>query len=95
MATICWALFGIQEIGLIIEEPFGKMLELDSICKSIQHDVKETMPWASLTASEAQAEKEVQRTGAAEAARDAEVVDTAIEAGAVPVAPGWVIAGRP
>ena len=49
MATICWALFGIQEIGLIIEEPFGKMLELDSICKSIQHDVRETLPFVPLT----------------------------------------------
>ena len=37
--------FGIQEIGLIIEEPFGKMLELDSICKSIQSDIRETLPW--------------------------------------------------
>jgi len=51
MAIICWALFGIQEIGLIIEEPFGKMLELDSICKSIQSDIRETLPWvgSSLT----------------------------------------------
>ena len=62
------------------------MLELDSICQSIQNDVKETMPWAGFTASEAQAEKEVQRSGAAEAARDAEAVDAAVEAGAVPVA---------
>ena len=42
-------LLATEEIGHIIEEPFGKMLELDSICKSIQHDVRETLPFVPLT----------------------------------------------
>ena len=45
MATICWALFGIFEIGNLIEEPFTAMqqkplLPLTEICRTIRRDVR-------------------------------------------------------
>ena len=43
MAVVVWALFGIQEIGLIIEEPFREVIKLDSICSTIQRDVYQTL----------------------------------------------------
>eukprot|EP00747_Dinoflagellata_sp_TGD_P083235 gnl/TRDRNA2_/TRDRNA2_162026_c0_seq1.p1 gnl/TRDRNA2_/TRDRNA2_162026_c0~~gnl/TRDRNA2_/TRDRNA2_162026_c0_seq1.p1 ORF type:complete len:553 (-),score=54.62 gnl/TRDRNA2_/TRDRNA2_162026_c0_seq1:88-1746(-) len=38
-----WVLFGIQEIGFMIEEPFSRTLDLDVIIKMIYIDVDETM----------------------------------------------------
>ena len=43
MAFVTWALFGIQEIGLLIEDPFHSILKLDKICSSIQKDVQQTI----------------------------------------------------
>ncbi|KAL3926104.1 MAG: hypothetical protein SGPRY_003460 [Prymnesium sp.] len=48
MATICWALFGIFEIGNLIEEPFTAvlgsdrrpLLPLTEICRTIRRDVR-------------------------------------------------------
>eukprot|EP00615_Pteridomonas_danica_P015512 CAMPEP_0114407956 /NCGR_PEP_ID=MMETSP0102-20121206/22331_1 /TAXON_ID=38822 ORGANISM="Pteridomonas danica, Strain PT" /NCGR_SAMPLE_ID=MMETSP0102 /ASSEMBLY_ACC=CAM_ASM_000212 /LENGTH=90 /DNA_ID=CAMNT_0001574683 /DNA_START=425 /DNA_END=694 /DNA_ORIENTATION=+ len=42
MAVVSWALFGIQEIGLMIEEPFRKELRLDIVTQTIYADVQET-----------------------------------------------------
>lgn len=49
MAILCWALFGIQEIGLMIEEPFRETLQLDHMCASIQRDIVETLECAAPT----------------------------------------------
>jgi len=43
MGFITWALFGIQEIGLMIEDPFLSAIKLDSIVASIQRDVHQTL----------------------------------------------------
>jgi hypothetical protein len=48
-AVVTWGLFGIQEIGLMIEEPFRRALRLDIVTRTIYADVQETtyMPeWA-------------------------------------------------
>ena len=49
MAIMSWALFGIQEIGLMIEEPFRETLQLDHMCTSIQRDIAETLECAAPT----------------------------------------------
>lgn len=41
VAFSAWALFGIQEIGLRVEEPFRHVLPLDVICQTICSDVIE------------------------------------------------------
>jgi len=43
MAMIVWGLFGIQEIGLMIEEPFRSCLPLHAFVDNIYHDVDEAM----------------------------------------------------
>eukprot|EP00471_Norrisiella_sphaerica_P012570 CAMPEP_0184495254 /NCGR_PEP_ID=MMETSP0113_2-20130426/30792_1 /TAXON_ID=91329 /ORGANISM="Norrisiella sphaerica, Strain BC52" /LENGTH=496 /DNA_ID=CAMNT_0026881365 /DNA_START=464 /DNA_END=1954 /DNA_ORIENTATION=+ len=43
MALVTWALFGIQEIGLMIEEPFRRSLSLNVFCNTIYTDVMETV----------------------------------------------------
>ena len=43
MAFVSWALLGIQEIGLLIEDPFHSILKLDKICTAIQKDVQQTL----------------------------------------------------
>lgn len=43
VALVTWGLFGIQEIGLIIEDPFQQALELSVIAKTIDSDVKESL----------------------------------------------------
>mmetsp|Transcript_43107 Transcript_43107/g.58870 ORF Transcript_43107/g.58870 Transcript_43107/m.58870 type:complete len:140 (-) Transcript_43107:383-802(-) len=43
VATITWALFGIEEIGLRIEEPFTYPLKLEVLTGTIFGDVHETM----------------------------------------------------
>eukprot|EP00638_Chattonella_subsalsa_P001342 CAMPEP_0117750994 /NCGR_PEP_ID=MMETSP0947-20121206/10705_1 /TAXON_ID=44440 /ORGANISM="Chattonella subsalsa, Strain CCMP2191" /LENGTH=116 /DNA_ID=CAMNT_0005569279 /DNA_START=1299 /DNA_END=1650 /DNA_ORIENTATION=+ len=43
MGLIAWALFGIQEIGLLIEDPFKRALKLDVIIDTIYADVIQTM----------------------------------------------------
>lgn len=48
-AVVTWGLYGIQEIGLMIEEPFRRALRLDIVTRTIYADVQETtyMPeWA-------------------------------------------------
>jgi predicted membrane chloride channel (bestrophin family) len=42
MALVSWGLFGIQEIGLMIEEPFRRSLDLDVIIRAIIDDIKDT-----------------------------------------------------
>jgi len=42
LAFVAWGLFGIQEIGLMIEEPFRRSLRLDIITRTIYADVQET-----------------------------------------------------
>ena len=64
MGFICWALFGIQEIGLLIEDPFQTILKLNTICMSIQKDVQQTLD-SSLSSQMAK--------GLDEAAREAEM----------------------
>ena len=54
MAFVSWTFFGIQEIGLQIEDPFRSVLKLDRICQSIQRDVQQTLE-ASLLKEEASA----------------------------------------
>jgi len=43
MGIIAWALFGIQEIGLLIEDPFRSQLKLDILIDTIYADVIQTM----------------------------------------------------
>mmetsp|Transcript_19772 Transcript_19772/g.26070 ORF Transcript_19772/g.26070 Transcript_19772/m.26070 type:complete len:492 (-) Transcript_19772:128-1603(-) len=43
MGLIAWALFGIQEIGLIIEDPFKRALKLDVKIDTIYADVIQTL----------------------------------------------------
>lgn len=38
VAFVTWALFGILEIGDIIEDPFRRSIELTPICEAIYHD---------------------------------------------------------
>ena len=48
MATVCWALFGILEIGNLIEEPFTAVVDSDKrpllplteVCRTIRRDVR-------------------------------------------------------
>jgi len=42
MAFVTWALFGIQEIGNWIEEPFRGSLKLNVLCDTVYKDVRET-----------------------------------------------------
>mmetsp|Transcript_2608 Transcript_2608/g.5975 ORF Transcript_2608/g.5975 Transcript_2608/m.5975 type:complete len:544 (+) Transcript_2608:299-1930(+) len=42
-ALVVWAMYGIQEIGLMIEEPFRRSLSLHVFCNTIYHDVQETL----------------------------------------------------
>ncbi|CAB1101753.1 unnamed protein product [Ectocarpus sp. CCAP 1310/34] len=44
-----WALFGIQEIGLLIEDPFQSALSLDIMCNSVYTDVMQTVGVADPT----------------------------------------------
>eukprot|EP00752_Nemacystus_decipiens_P003572 g3294.t1 len=44
-----WALFGIQEIGLLIEDPFQSALNLDIMCNSVYTDVMQTIGVADPT----------------------------------------------
>ena len=64
MAVVTWVLFGIQEIGLLIEDPFQTILKLNTICMSIQKDVQQTLD-SSLSSQMAK--------GLDEAAREAEM----------------------
>jgi len=56
MATICWALFGILEIGNLIEEPFTAttdfslrpLLPLTEICRTVRRDVKAIAQYAKV-----------------------------------------------
>mmetsp|Transcript_7280 Transcript_7280/g.11207 ORF Transcript_7280/g.11207 Transcript_7280/m.11207 type:complete len:430 (-) Transcript_7280:453-1742(-) len=43
MGLVAWALFGIQEIGLTIEDPFRRALKLEVIADTIYADVIQTM----------------------------------------------------
>ncbi|GAB5365559.1 hypothetical protein AAMO2058_001068800 [Amorphochlora amoebiformis] len=43
MALVTWALYGIQEIGLMIEEPFRRSLSLNVFCNTIYTDTMETI----------------------------------------------------
>jgi len=43
MGIIAWALFGIQEIGLLIEDPFRTQLKLDIFVDTIHADVFQMM----------------------------------------------------
>jgi hypothetical protein len=38
-----WALFGIQEIGLLIEEPFQRSLKLEVFANTVYSDVMQTI----------------------------------------------------
>ena len=40
MSLMAWGLFGIQEIGLMIEEPFRRTLRLDIFTRTIYADVQ-------------------------------------------------------
>ena len=51
MAFVAWALLGIQEIGLLIEDPFHSILKLDKICTAIQKDVQQTLDLGRLKES--------------------------------------------
>ena len=42
IGAVTWGLFGIQEIGLMIEEPFRRALRLDIVTRTIYADVQET-----------------------------------------------------
>jgi len=55
MATLCWALFGILEIGNLIEEPFTAyesqrrpLLPLTEVCRTIRRDVRAIAQYAAL-----------------------------------------------
>jgi predicted membrane chloride channel (bestrophin family) len=47
MALVTWALFGIQEIGNWIEEPFRGSLKLGVLCDTVFKDVRETAKYFS------------------------------------------------
>jgi len=58
MLTICWALFGILEIGHMIEEPFTSsgsqgqpLLPLTEVCRTIRRDVRAIAQYATLASS--------------------------------------------
>ncbi|KAL1528610.1 hypothetical protein AB1Y20_009948 [Prymnesium parvum] len=59
MVTICWALFGIFEIGNLIEEPFtavlGRdhrpLLPLTELCRTIRRDVRAIAQYSRLASS--------------------------------------------
>lgn len=44
-----WALFGIQEIGLLIEDPFQSALSLEIMCNTVYSDVMQTIGAADPT----------------------------------------------
>jgi len=58
MATVCWALFGIFEIGNLIEEPFtatlssptnlGPLLPLTEVCRTIRRDVRSIAQYSQM-----------------------------------------------
>jgi len=54
---IAWALFGIQEIGHSIEDPFLRQIELTPICEAIYHDCARALPGKS--ASQEKLEKRI------------------------------------
>merc|ERR1712166_226823 len=95
VATIGWAFFGFQEIGHIIEEPFGKTKRLRALADSVGYsrlygrlnDSNETPPRVgsagSLAASEAlqKRKRAIQRMQASEAAREAGMFEAAVQAG--------------
>mmetsp|Transcript_76477 Transcript_76477/g.151318 ORF Transcript_76477/g.151318 Transcript_76477/m.151318 type:complete len:409 (+) Transcript_76477:36-1262(+) len=43
-ALVSWALFGISEIGHVIEDPFRRSLEITPICEVIYADIAEALP---------------------------------------------------
>mmetsp|Transcript_21300 Transcript_21300/g.29772 ORF Transcript_21300/g.29772 Transcript_21300/m.29772 type:complete len:592 (+) Transcript_21300:137-1912(+) len=63
-ALVVWAMFGIQEIGLMIEEPFRKSLSLHVFCNTIHNDVQETINYESDSTTDSR-EREENRTSAA------------------------------
>ena len=56
MIVMCWALFGILEIGNLIEEPFTAVTDVDrrpllpltEVCRTIRRDVRSVAQYASL-----------------------------------------------
>ena len=56
MVTVCWALFGILEIGNLVEEPFGAitdfaatpLLPLTEVCRTIRRDVRAIAQYSQL-----------------------------------------------
>jgi len=66
MSAVSWGLYGIQEIGLVIEEPFRRALNLDRIVDTICKDVREIImfpAWQkwSKKAAERQRQKDQER----------------------------------
>ena len=43
IATVTWALFGIQEIGLLIEDPFTRSLQLTMVTDTLGREIDETV----------------------------------------------------
>jgi len=43
VAFVAWALFGILEIGNLIEDPFRRSIELTPICEAIYHDASRAL----------------------------------------------------
>ena len=71
MATISWALFGILEIGNLVEEPFRSvvsaqvpLLPLTEVCRTIRRDVRAFANYSQLAA--AYGAPSIQRTPKAE-----------------------------
>lgn len=49
---VTWALFGILEIGHVIEDPFRRSLEITPICEVIYADIDEVLPLKTETPTE-------------------------------------------
>jgi hypothetical protein len=88
LGLVCWGLFGIQEIGLMIEEPFRRSLRLDIVTRTIYADVQETtyMPeWAKRQRMDkAEADEAEADEGLAEARPQAAAVAEAGRQGSAP-----------
>lgn len=74
MLFIVWSLFGIQELGLTIEQPFEKQLRMDVLIASIVADVREALLQAdSFPSASAGISDEPQSAASAAAAAFAEL----------------------
>eukprot|EP00746_Dinoflagellata_sp_MGD_P077167 gnl/MRDRNA2_/MRDRNA2_30995_c0_seq1.p1 gnl/MRDRNA2_/MRDRNA2_30995_c0~~gnl/MRDRNA2_/MRDRNA2_30995_c0_seq1.p1 ORF type:complete len:586 (-),score=72.36 gnl/MRDRNA2_/MRDRNA2_30995_c0_seq1:340-2097(-) len=87
MTLVSWGLFGIQEIGLMIEEPFRRALDLDVIIRTIYADVLETTQFQGWWTRSNEAKKQNETTAVEAGAKLGKAgTATIAEAGQIPAA---------